>query len=338
MRLKQPLFTRYANNPVLVPEQWQHTVNAVFNAGVTSFQEETLLLVRVEERSGLSYLSVARSADGYTNWRIDPDQVMLPEAGSYEEAWGIEDARITKCGEEFMIVYTGYSYGGPLVRLAATRDFCSFERRGTLMTPDDKDAALFPCVFDGRWALLHRPSATADAAGQRGAHIWLSWSPDLRHWGDPTVLLRARQGGWWDANKIGLGPPPMLTAYGWLVLFHGVRATVSGAIYRLGLALLDRDDPATVLVRGNEWIFGPEEDYERSGDVPDVVFPCGWLLEDDERTIRMYYGAADSRICVATADLEQVIAYLHRHCICGNLHERGERCPVAAMQAFSFAP
>jgi predicted GH43/DUF377 family glycosyl hydrolase len=335
MRLKQPLFTRYKGNPILVPDAWHHTVNAVLNAGVVSYEGDTLLLVRVEDRSGLSHLSVARSQDGYTNWRIDPEPSFSPEPGSYEEAWGVEDPRITQCGEDYMIVYTGYSRGGPLVRLAVTQDFRTFERRGTLMTPDDKDAALFPCPFNGRWALLHRPTASNSASGQRGAHIWLSWSPDLHHWGDPTVLLHAREGGWWDANKIGLGPPPMLTAYGWLVLYHGVRTTASGSIYRLGFALLDRDNPAIVLVRGNEWIFGPEADYERSGDVPDVVFPCGWLLEDDERTIRMYYGAADTCLCVATADLEQIITYLHRHCVCGNPHQPGERCPIAAMQTLN---
>lgn len=194
------------------------------------------------------------------------------------------------------------------------------------MSPEDKDAALFPQMFDGRWALVHRPVASADR--NTGAHIWLSWSPDLRHWGDHKVLIHARQGGWWDAGKVGLGPPPLLTDYGWLVMFHGVRITASGSIYRLGLAVLDRNDPATVLVRGNEWIFGPAADYERSGDVPDVVFPCGWLLDEDG-TLRLYYGAADTSVCVATAQLDELIAYLYRHCICGNTHSPGDQCPKA---------
>ena len=164
--------------------------------------------------------------------------------------------------------------------------------------------------------------------------MWLSWSPDLRHWGDHSILIHARQGGWWDANKIGLGPPPLLTDYGWLVMYHGVRTTASGSIYRLGLALLDRNDPSRILVRGNEWIFGPDTDYERSGDVPDVVFPCGWILEDDGRTIRLYYGAADTTVCVATGDIEEIVGYLHRHCICGSQHEPGECCPVAMKGPF----
>lgn len=329
MEVRQQLFQRYDGNPILTPGQWSHTVNAVFNAGAVSFEGETLLLVRVEDRSGISHLGVARSEDGYTNWRIEPEPSFQMDPESYEEAWGIEDPRITRCGEDYMIVHTGYSRSGPLVRLAVTRDFRTFERRGTLMPPDDKDAALFPCQVDGRWALLHRPSPRTDGAG---AHMWLSWSPDLVHWGDHTILLHARQGGWWDANRIGLGPPPMLTEYGWLILYHGVRTTVSGSIYRLGLAMLDRENVGRVLVRGTEWVFGPEAAYERSGDVPDVVFPCGWILEEDGRTVRLYYGAADTAMCVATADLEEVIGYLYRHCICGTQHEPGDCCPIAARE------
>ncbi len=332
MKVKQQLFRRYAGNPILKPEQWSHTVNAVFNAGAVKFDGETLLLVRVEDRSGISHLGVARSRDGLTDWRIEPEPSLQMDPGRYEEAWGIEDPRITQVGDEYLIVYTGYSRGGPLVRLASTQDFRTFQRRGTLMPPDDKDAALFPCKFDGRWALLHRPAPQTDGSGRVGAHIWLSWSPDLRHWGDHTVIMHARQGGWWDANRIGLGPPPLLTDYGWLVLYHGVRTTVSGAIYRLGLAMLDRNDPSRLLVRGTEWVFGPEAEYERVGDVPDIVFPCGWILDDDGQTIRLYYGAADTTVCAATANLDEIIGYLYRHCICGKIHTPGDCCPVAAQE------
>lgn len=332
MPKKEPLFERYAGNPVLTPNDWPHTVNAVFNPGVVRYQNEVLLMVRVEDRTGLSHLSVARSADGFTDWRIEPEPSLSMQKSSFEEAWGIEDPRITPCEERYLIAYTGYSRGGPLVRLASTIDFKTFERHGTLMAPDDKDAALFPRRFGDRWALLHRPSSSAGAQGRVGAHIWLSWSPDLRHWGDHTILIHARQGGWWDANKIGLGPPPLLTEYGWLVLYHGVRTTVSGSIYRLGLVLLDRDNPEILLVRGSEWVFGPEAPYERSGDVPDVVFPCGWLLEDDGNTLRVYYGAADTCICVATANVERLVHFLYRHCICGKRHKLGTRCPIAAAE------
>jgi len=140
------------------------------------------------------------------------------------------------------------------------------------MPPDDKDAAVFPRRFGGRWVLLHRPFASYPTAK---ANIWLTYSPDLKHWGDHCVLLEARRGAWWDANKIGLSPPPIETPEGWLIIYHGVRETPAGCLYRLGLALLDLEDPCRVVLRGDEWIFGPDEPYERAGDVSDVVFPCG---------------------------------------------------------------
>jgi predicted GH43/DUF377 family glycosyl hydrolase len=304
------LFRRYEVNPILTASDWPYTVNAVFNPGVTRFDGETLLVVRVEDRTGLSHFCVARSADGIEHWKIEADRRFLPDVESESERFGIEDPRITLCGDEYMIVYTGYSNAGPLVCLASTRDFESFDRRGMLMPPEDKDAALLPQMFDGRWALIHRPVAMEP---RHAAHIWLSWSPDLRHWGDHTILIPARDGAWWDAHKVGLSTPPLLTREGWLLLYHGVQITASGSLYHLGLALLDTDHPERVLARSSEWIFGPEASYERAGDVHDVVFACGWLLADDQDTIRLYYGAADTSICIAEASLTELLAWLGRH-------------------------
>lgn len=303
------LFRRFDGNPILVAADFPKMVNAVFNPGATIFEGETLLLARVEARSGMSRLVAATSPDGRTGWRVDHARRLDPQLDSFAEHWGIEDPRITRVGDLYMIVYTGYSAGGPLVCLATTRDFVEYERHGVLMSPEDKDAALFPAQIDGRWPLIHRPVPASDV----GTHIWLSWSPDLRHWGDATVLIAARRGGWWDAGKVGLGPPPLLTDEGWLICYHGVRVTASGSIYRLGLALLDRDHPEVVLRRGSEWVFGPHASYERQGDVPDAVFPCGWVLRDDGDTLDMYYGAADSVICLATASLAELLDHLRTH-------------------------
>lgn len=306
------LFRRLEGNPILTAADCPHMANAAFNPAAARFEDETLLLVRVEDRRGISHLCVARSANGLTDWTMDPDRSLLPDLDSHAERYGIEDPRVTRCDseDEFLIVYTGYSAGGPLVCLAATRDFRSYERRGVLMPPEDKDAALFPCRIDGRWALIHRPVATTP---RHAADIWLSWSPDLRHWGDHTILLHAREGGWWDAHKIGLNTPPLLTPEGWLLLYHGVRTTAAGSIYRIGLALLDAERPSRVLARSSEWVFGPEAPYERTGDVDQVVFPCGWLLGDDEDSLHIYYGAADTSVCVATASLTALLGWLSRH-------------------------
>jgi len=334
---RQPLFRRFEGNPILTAGEWPYTVNVVFNPGVALLPSgETVLLVRVEDRSGVSHLTVARSSNGYKDWRIDPHPSFEPESDRYEETWGIEDPRITLVGDEYLITYTGFSRGGPLVCLAATRDFHTFERRAVLMPPEDKDAALFPRQFDGRWALIHRP--VTSGAHRLAAHMWLSFSPDLRHWGDHRILLHAREGSWWDADRVGLGPPPLLTECGWLLLFHGVKRTAAGSLYRAGLALLDPEDPARVLVRSNEWVFGPEAAYERTGDVPDVIFPTGWVLEPDGRTIRMYYGAADTSVAVANADLEALLGFVLSHCVCEKTHEPGEFCAQAARGIVTSTP
>jgi predicted GH43/DUF377 family glycosyl hydrolase len=206
--------------------------------------------------------------------------------------------------EQFAVVYTSFARGGPGVSLALTKDFKSFERYGVIMQPEDKDAALLPLRIGGLWALIHRPVTTL------GAHMWIAYSPDLRHWGGHKIILAARRGGWWDANKIGLCSPPIETEKGWLTIYHGVRQTSSGSIYRLGLALFDLDKPEICLQRGSSWIFGPEAPYERGGDVKDVVFPCGQTIGADGDTINLYYGAADSCIAMATGSIRALLSWL----------------------------
>lgn len=305
------LFQRHPANPILSARDWPYLAHTVFNAGACQAGAETILLVRVEDRRGHSHLTVARSDDGVSHWRIDSKPSFAPDpANFFEEAWGVEDPRVTWVEErnEWIIAYTAYSTSGPLVSLAATKDFHSFTRLGPALPPENKDAAVFPRRFGGRYAMLHRPvSATSSAA-----HIWLSFSPDLAHWGDHRVLLHARRGAWWDSNKIGLGPPPLETPEGWLLLYHGVRMTAGGCLYRLGLALLDLDDPRRVIRRSDEWVFAPQTPYERVGDVNSVVFPCGWILDEATGAIRLYYGGADSCIALATAQLSDLLGYLRQ--------------------------
>jgi predicted GH43/DUF377 family glycosyl hydrolase len=304
----QGLFTRDAGNPILHRNLWPYPVNSVFNAGATLLQDgDTLLLCRIEDRRGLSHLCAARSANGVDGWRIDAEPTMPAMPREYpEEVWGIEDPRITYVPDlgQYAIAYTSYARGGPGVSLALTRDFRTFDRVGVIMSPEDKDAALFPRKIGGFWALIHRPVTTL------GAHMWISYSPDLRHWGHHKIMLEARRGGWWDANKIGLCSPPIETTKGWLVLYHGVRKTASGSIYRMGLALFDLVNPEICLQRGGPWMFGPEAPYERGGDVNDVVFPCGQTIGADGDTIHLYYGAGDSCMALATGSIRELLAWL----------------------------
>jgi predicted GH43/DUF377 family glycosyl hydrolase len=174
------------------------------------------------------------------------------------------------------------------------------------MPPEDKNAALFPRRIGGEWALLHRPTTVHSSA--RG--IWLSRSRDLESWRHPEHVLRSRSGPWWDSDRLGIGPPPLETPEGWLLIYHGVRAAVNGDVYRVGLALLDLDDPSRVLHRSPDWVFGPEAPYERTGDVPNVVFPCGLTHDAATDTIKLYYGAADTSIGLATARRAALLDYL----------------------------
>jgi beta-1,2-mannobiose phosphorylase / 1,2-beta-oligomannan phosphorylase len=304
------LFDRHALNPILTAADWPYPVNSVFNPGATILPDgTTVLLCRVEDRRGLSHLCVARSVNGLDNWQIDSKPTMPADPAHFpEELWGIEDPRITYVPElkRYAVVYTAYTRDGPAVSLALTENFVDFERYGVIMPPEDKDAALLPRRIRGQWALIHRPVSAPRA------HMWISFSENLRHWGSHTLMLEARRGAWWDANKIGLSPPPIETAQGWLVIYHGVRQTAAGAIYRLGLALFDLARPEICLKRGNEWVFGPQTSYEQRGDVDNVVFPCGVTIAPDGDTIRFYYGAADTSVGMATGSLRATLERLEK--------------------------
>jgi len=316
------LFHRHPGNPILTGKDWPYCMNSVFNAGATLLADgSTLLLCRVEDRRGLSHLCAARSLNGVDGWQIDREPTLLPDPEHPEEIWGIEDPRITYVPElqKYAVVYTSYSRGGPGVSLALTKDFRSFERLGVVMSPDDKDAALLPHKINGLWALIHRPMTPL------GAHVWISSSPDLRHWGDHKLMLEARRGAWWDANKIGISPPPIETPRGWLMIYHGVRRTPSSSIYRLGLALFDLQQPEKCLLRGDSWIFAPETEYEHQGDVQDVVFPCGYTIAPDSDTIHLYYGAADSSIALAHGSVRSLLHWLDVNGHSDEHHNRRQR-------------
>ncbi len=300
------LFTRHPGNPLLSPERWPYSVNAVMNAGATTVGGDTVLLCRVEDRRGFSHLACARSRDGASNWVVDDEPALAYDGTHPEEEWGLEDPRVTFVEEldKWIITYTAFGRDGPGVSLAQTEDFRTFERLGMVMPPEDKNGVLLPRRVGPDWVLFHRPTSS------QGSDIWLSRSTDLRSWRSPQLVLARRQGGWWDSARVGMGAPPLETEYGWLVVYHGVRQTVAGGLYRAGLALLDLDAPWNVLRRSEEWVLGPGAGYEVSGDVPNVVFPCGLVHDPDTDRLFLYYGAADTRIALATARRAEVLDYL----------------------------
>lgn len=312
------LLKRHPRNPILTAFEWPYFVNTVFNPGAVRLPSgETLLLCRVEDCSGLSHLCVARSQNGVDSWKIDPHPTLLPDLENHpEEVWGIEDPRVVWIDEldSYAITYTCYSQRGPGVSLVLTKDFRSFDRIGNLFPPEDKDATLLPRRIDGRWVMIHRPVPRTGRA-----HVWMSFSPDLKHWGDHTLVLKARRGAWWDAHKIGLSAPPIETPDGWLMMYHGVRITPAGCLYRLGLALLDLEDPTRCILRSTRWIMGPERDYERTGDVGDVVFPCGYTIGEDGDTLSIYYGAADTTIALVTGSVRELLNWLQENSTAGDV-------------------
>lgn len=300
---RRGLFNRYAGNPILTATQWPYPAHTVFNPGAVEVDGETVLLNRVEDLRGFSHLTVARSENGRSHWEIDSSPTFTHSKD--EEQWGLEDPRIVwlEDYQKYAVTYVSFSPSGPQVSLGMTEDFRSLERLGAVLPPEDKDACLFPRSFEDKFVLIHRPIVRGEP------HIWLSTSPDLIHWGNHKILI-PRRGGWWDNARVGLGTQPIETSEGWLIIYHGARDTASGSLYRVGLALLDLEEPWRLMRRSEEWVFGPHEEYEFLGDVPGVVFPSGAILDEETGELRVYYGAADTSVGLAMADIDEVLDYL----------------------------
>ncbi len=295
----QELFERSEHNPLITVKNVPYQANTVFNAGIADLGNEVLALVRVESTSGRSHLICARSPDGI-DWKFE-DRALLHSAQGFDyEANGVEDCRLTWMNDldAWGITYTAYSDQGPCVAIAITKDFKTTNRLGVVYPPDNKNAVLFPRKFGDMYAMLHRPSVG-------GGSVWISYSPDLVYWGKPQVVIPVHGGPWWDGMRVGAGLPPIETKAGWLVIYHGVKHAAGDPIYRLGAALLDLEEPHRLIGRTRRWLLGPQEPYERTGDAPNVVFATGGFVRNGR--LWMYYGAADSCICLATAELASIV-------------------------------
>lgn len=298
------LLRRHPANPILTAADFPRPVNSVFNAGVVKVNGQYLLLARVEDLTGSSCLWLARSDDG-VHFTPDPEPALVPEPEPPFEGVGplsLEDPRITPIDGAFYITYVIYSPYGCVTALARTEDFRHYDRLGVITLPDNKDVVLFPERIGGRYAKLDRPLTRPPGVGD----IWISFSNDLLHWGDPRPVMRPRPCKW-DSYKIGAGAPPIRTPYGWLEIYHGVRETAAGLLYRLGAALLDLEEPWRVVARADEAILSPLYPEDFTGNVSNAVFTCGAILEENGE-LKVYYGAADQVLCLATAPLEEVVA------------------------------
>jgi len=301
---KKNLFVRSKNNPILTVNDLPYEANSVFNAGAAIVKGKFFLLLRVEDCEGFSHFIGAYSQDGITDWQIDLQSKFTANA-----VWGVEDPRLTFLPGLgiWAVTYTHYSPGGAAVGLAITKDFRDYDQFGIILPPENKDAALFSEPIQGKWWMIHRPFS-------QQKNMWLACAPaysleSLRYWGDHQLLIKTDSSPRWDGHHLGLNAPPLKTEYGWLISYHGVKRNSSGPIYRMGLALLDTENPTKVTHRTKEPVMAPKENYEVGGDVDKVIFSCGWVV-DQQNNLRLYYGAADTCIGLAVAPLEEVIKHV----------------------------
>ena len=298
-KISRNIVERWPHNPVLSIRDLPVQASDLHNAGVARHDGGYVLLVTVENLRGDCAIHRARSRDG-RQFRVDREPILQSSRtepfATYEER-GVRDARVTPFEGTYYIIYLAESSHGVRLALAKTDDFETIERVALISEPDTKSGVLFPARFGGRYARLERP--------REGGNIWISYSDDLIHWGGWRIVMTPRP-GFWDYDRIGAAVPPILAPCGWLLFYYGVRELPGGPVFRLGVAFLDRDDPVRVIGRSNIAVLSPSERYERIGDVANLVFSCGAVLSEDGTRVELYYGAADSCICLGTVWLEEL--------------------------------
>jgi len=296
------MIKRYLKNPILTKDDVPYPVATVHNAGVVKFNDTYVMIFRSHTFNGRSILGKAVSDDGF-NFKVDEKPFMMPSTegifNEYEE-YGVEDPRIVYIDGTYLITYSAYSRHGVRIGLAKTNDFVSVERFSLITEADYRNVVIFPEKFNGLYARLDRPHSEISPWS-----VWISYSPDLRFWGESKIIMKPMPYHW-DEMKIGPGAPPIKTSRGWLSIYHGVFPTMDGCVYRLGVALHDLYDPSVIIAVGDEWILQPEEMYEITGYVHNVVFTCGAVPEPDG-TVKIYWGGADKVMCVGTAVIDELV-------------------------------
>ena len=298
------LFVRHPANPILTPADMPIACKSVCNPAAVLIEDTVLLLLRVIDNNDKSHLFVARSSDGIGNWEIEPTPLLSPNnSAEWYDNHGCEDPRLTymEDTQEYLVTYVGSSRLGASVCLASTKDFKIAKRMGVIIHPYNKDAAVLPRKFDGQFRLLHRPTAGPLEA------VWMSSSYDLLHWGEPTCVVEESDKPGWQDGKVGCGPTPIEVEHGWLLIYHGVQAISEGWIYRVGMVLLDKDEPRKVVARWPYWLMEPKEPYEFSETNRAIIFPTGLFVRDG--VMHIYYGAGDTVVALATVGVEAMRSF-----------------------------
>lgn len=312
---------RHPRNPILtradIPDVPPEIVDAtsVFNPGAVLLDGRYLLLLRVQTRGRETRLMVAESADG-ERFTVRPEIVRIEGLESVgERIYHVYDPRLTRIDGVVYAVFAADVDGGCRLGIARTRDLRRFELVSLGGEEDTRNGVLFPERFGGRYLRLERPNRTSMPNGVRsGSAIVLSESDDLIVWREVGPVMGGR-GHYWD-ELIGSGPPPVKTREGWLHIYHGVATHFAAAnIYQAGVVLLDLADPRRVRARSRDNILEPRELYEMVGQVPNVVFPSGLIVErhdsegyaEPSSPVRIYYGAADTAVALATTTIAELL-------------------------------
>lgn len=298
------ILKRYQANPILKPADMPFNCVAVYNGGAIKINDEYILLVRAEDNAKFQYVYAARSRDGY-HFTPDPEPLtfVADDTEKYQKytADSFYDPRINVVDGRILITYAAYTFKyGCRIGIAETTDFKTARHISFPHHISNRNAVIFPQKFDNMYVMLHRPEAYDNGS------IWISRSPDLQFWGDCEVVAD-RNSYRWDAHKIGAGTPPVKTERGWLVLTHAVTTSCAGHYYTMGAILLDLDNPFILRGRTKGCILYPEKPYECCGFVPNVVFPCGMIVEPDNR-VKVYYGSADNFECMAESTIDEILA------------------------------
>jgi len=296
---------RHEANPI-IGRHHMPGVQGIYNSAVVPFEDRFAGVFRVEDQTRFPRLHVGFSDDGLS-WDIDRQPIEYTNEPFHPSDYAY-DPRVCCLEGQFIVHWCG-GRNGPTISLARTNDFQSFERLENAFLPFNRNGVLFPRKIQGNYWMLSRPS---DDGHTPFGDIFVSQSPDLVYWGKHRLVMRKggeETGQWWQRTKIGAGPIPIETTDGWLMIYHGVIDTCNGFVYSLGAAILDLDEPWRVRYRTNQHILTPEADYEVTGHVPNVVFPCAALHDLDSDRITIYYGAADTSSCVAYGNLSELIQF-----------------------------
>ena len=298
--MKKRVLTKYENNPVMCPAKMPIDVLYTFNPGAIYHNGEYILMMDVTTLDDIHRLWIARSKDGY-DFVPDPEPVKMPPVDPFHPEMNTYDPRITKFGDEYIIIYASdLLQNDARLGILKTKDFNTFERVCTGSELGNRNGALFPEKYNDLYFRLDRPFGNE----QEPCSMWMSFSPDLIYWGQSRpVMYKGKP--FMDGFKMGAGAVPIKTEKGWLEIYHTVSTTCNGFIYRLKAALLDLDEPWNV-IGYTDFILWPEHDYEMKGRVANVVFTCNALPEPDG-TLKIYYGASDTNIGLATGNIDELV-------------------------------